>query len=162
KLYGVWSPTIFHGSQSWMEKIAGGWTLSGILNAHTGFPWTPVFNNNDVTNGFDPVFNFGKFAGGSSADAGSGSILPAAYFGGFTPNFRSNAAVTGGGSAFFKPPVVPPSALFPCLFPNPPASTCPTGQVSFGGLPSVPGIPRNSFTGPGYFGVDATLSKSFG
>ena len=163
KLYGVWSPTIFRGSRSWIEKIAGGWTLSGILNAHTGFPWTPLYSNQEITNGFDPVFNFGNCNCVSSGDAGSGSILPAAYLGGFTPNFRSNAAVTGGaGKAFFTPPNVPPGTLFTCLFPNPPASTCPTGQVSFGGLPSVPGIARNSFTGPGYFGVDATLSKSFG
>ena len=37
-----------------------------------------------------------------------------------------------------------------------------TGQVGFGPLPSLPGIARNSFVGPGYFNVDATLSKSFG
>jgi hypothetical protein len=162
KVYGVWSPTIFRGSRSWMEKIAGGWSLSGILNAHTGFPWTPLYNNGEITNGFDPVFSFGKFSGGSSSDAGSGNLLPAAYLGGFTPNFRSNVSTASGGKAFFTPPNVPPGTLFTCLFPNPPAAACPNGQVGFAGLPSVPGIARNSFTGPGYFNVDATLSKSFG
>ncbi len=37
KLYGLWQPVLFHGSYGWMEKVAGGWSLSGILNLHTGF-----------------------------------------------------------------------------------------------------------------------------
>jgi Carboxypeptidase regulatory-like domain len=162
KVYGVWSPTLFHGSQSWMEKIAGGWSVSGILNAHTGFPWTPVYNNNEITNGFDPVFSFGQFAGGSSNDAGSGNLLPAAYLGGFQPNYRGSTSNANGGRALFTPPAAPPGTLFTCLFPNPPVAQCPTGQVGFGPLPTFPGIARNTFTGPGYFDVDANLSKSFG
>jgi hypothetical protein len=145
-----------------MEKVAGGWSVSGILNAHSGFPWTPVYNNNEITNGFDPVFNFGKFAGGSSGDAGSGNLLPAAYLGGFQPNYRSNASNPNGGQQFFTPPTAPPGTLFACLFPNPPAAQCPAGQQGFGPLPTAPGFHRNIFTGPGYFDVDATLSKSFG
>src|SRR5207247_9031350 len=42
KLYGMWQPVIFHGSNSWMEKIVGGWSLSGIFTLHSGFPWSPV------------------------------------------------------------------------------------------------------------------------
>jgi hypothetical protein len=172
KVFGVWSPTIFHGSHSWMEKIAGGWSLSGILNAHTGFPWTPQYNfqgqsdSNVLGNcvgtvcGFDPVFSFGPNAGGSSSDSGSGTYLPVAYNGGFKPNYRSNASVTASG--LFTPPTVPPGTLFTCLFPNPDPTACPSGQQGLGALPSRPGIARNSFRGPGYFGFDATLSKSFG
>jgi hypothetical protein len=52
--------------------------------------------------------------------------------------------------------------LFDCLFPNPPVAKCPSGQQGFGPLPTAPGISRNFFTGPAYFDVDATLSKSFG
>ena len=159
KLYGVWSPTIFKG-HDWREKVAGGWSLSGILNAHSGFPWTPVYNNGEITNGYDPVFSFGQFAGGSSGDAGSGNLLPAAYNGGFSPNFRSNATVNG--AQYFAAPIAPAGTLFTCLFPNPPVAQCPKGQQGFGPLPTMPGISRNSFTGPGYFDIDATLSKSFG
>ncbi len=43
KLWGVWTPRLFDG-QSWKEKVAGGWTFSGILSAHSGFPWTPFYN----------------------------------------------------------------------------------------------------------------------
>lgn len=162
KVYGIYSPTIFKGGNAWLERVAGGWTISGILNAHTGFPWTPLYGNSEITTGFDPVFNFGKNAGGSSGDAGSGNLFPAKYLGGFNANYRSNAPVTGGGSAFFTPPTASGSTLFPCLFPNPPAAQCPAGQQPFGPLPTFPGVARNSFTGPGYFDVDATLSKAFG
>lgn len=33
KLFGMWQPTFFHGANNMMEKIAGGWSLSGIWNA---------------------------------------------------------------------------------------------------------------------------------
>ena len=41
KLFGVWQPVLFHGDRGWVEKIAGGWSLSGIFNIHSGFPWSP-------------------------------------------------------------------------------------------------------------------------
>jgi len=161
KLYGVWAPRFFRGN-NWQEKVLGGWSISGILNAHSGFPWTPQYANNEITGGFDPVFNFGQFAGGSSNDAGPGNLLPAAYLGGFIPNYRSSVANPNGGQAFFTPPTVAQGTLFTCLFPNPDPVACPSGQQGFAPLPTVPGISRNFFTGPGYFDVDATLSKSFG
>jgi len=162
KVFGIWSPTIFHGSRSWAEKVVGGWTVSGILNAHTGFPWTPVYSNGDITLGADPVFHFNNCNCGSSTDAGSGNLLPAAYVGGFHPNYGSNVSNPNGGQAFFTPPNAVPGVLFDCLFPNPDPTLCPTGQVAPGPIPSSPGVRRNIFYGPGYLGLDATLSKSFG
>ena len=44
KVFGVWSPTLFRGDHSWLEKVVGGWSLSGILNAHSGFPYNPIYN----------------------------------------------------------------------------------------------------------------------
>ena len=162
KLYGVYAPRLFHGDRSWMEKVAGGWSLSGILNAHSGFPWTPIYGLSDYANNksVDPFFSLGPGAGGSSSNDGLGFVLPGAYLGGFQPNYRNNATGTQG-SAFFSQPNVVPGPLFACLFPNPPAATCPTGQVSTGPIPPA-GISRNLFRGPGYFDVDATLSKAFG
>ena len=48
KLFGLWEPTFFHGSHSWVEKVVGGWTLSGIWNLHSGFPWNPYYNTNTL------------------------------------------------------------------------------------------------------------------
>jgi Carboxypeptidase regulatory-like domain/TonB dependent receptor len=160
KLYGIWTPTLFRGNHNWAEKIVGGWTISGILNMHSGFPWTPQYSLNDISGGFDPVFYFSQFGGGSSSDSGSGTILPAAYLGGFSPNYRSSATVDA--TSLFAPPDVSGSVRFDCLFANPDPVLCPSGQQSLGPIPTAPGIKRNSFTGPGYFDVDATLSKAFG
>jgi carboxypeptidase family protein len=173
KVFGVWSPKIFTGTRSWMEKILGGWSLSGILNAHSGFPWTPVYGLGEVlpqctvagVNGglpgpCEPVFNYGPSAGGGSADAGSNNLQPAAYAGGFKANYRSAANVDA--TSMFTPPTVVAGTYFACLFPNPDPTACPSGQQGYGSLPTAPGMKRNAFTGPGYFGVDATLSKAFG
>jgi hypothetical protein len=172
KVYGVWSPRIFHGSNAWLEKVAGGWSLSGILNAHTGFPWAPQYGLGEllpscsVTVGTatasgtcEPVFSFGPFQGGGSADAGSSALLPAAYAGGYKANYRSNATVDA--TTLFTPPTVVAGTFFECLFANPDPGICPNGQQGFGPLPTA-GIKRNIFTGPGYFDIDATISKSFG
>src|SRR5258708_6172666 len=45
KAWGIWTPSLFHGKQRWLQKAAGRWTLSAILNTHSGFPWTPVYSH---------------------------------------------------------------------------------------------------------------------
>src|SRR5712692_2200433 len=137
KLFGMWQPVFFHGSNSWMEKIAGGWSLSGILNLHSGFPWTPVLGVN----------------GGSlyCGTCGYSQVLPAAYLGGAGTSTSNDQFKTGsnfpkGSLAYFAAPTY--TAY---------------GGSSFGSaLPQSPGLRRNSFTGPGYRDVDVTLAKAFG
>lgn len=147
KLWGIWAPTIFHGSQSWIEKVAGGWSLSGILNAHTGFPFTP-----SVFTGCDALYQ------GSAGGGGTCALRPTKYLGGFVQKFRDNAANPYGGTggqSLFSVPTVTAGPSFSCVVQ--PVNPCPLGPI-----PAAPGIGRNSFRGPGYFDVDATLSKSFG
>src|SRR5713226_3770951 len=136
KLYGLWQPVFFHGSNSWMEKIAGGWSLSGIFNLHSGFPWTPVLGVN----------------GGSlyCGTCGYSQLLPAAYLGGAGTSTSNDQFKTGsnypkGGAAYFSTPTFTPYS----------------GTNSGTALPQT-GIRRNSLTGPGYKDVDMTLAKAFG
>ena len=95
KLYGVWQPVFFHGN-GWVEKVAGGWSLSGILNIHSGFPWTPELN---TPNG----------ASLYCANCGYTSVLPI-YLGGAGTSTSNDAFKTGSnfgsgnGSAFFTAP----------------------------------------------------------
>jgi len=135
KLFGVWQPVFFHGSSGWMEKIAGGWSLSGIFNIHSGFPWTPMVNVN----------------GGNTycAQCGYGSLFPTAYLGGAGTSTSNTAFETAansnfpkGGAAYFSP----------------------TTYAAFTGtsLPPAPGVHRNSLNLPGYKAVDLTLAKAFG
>ncbi|MFZ0661162.1 MAG: TonB-dependent receptor [Acidobacteriaceae bacterium] len=145
KLYGMWQPVFFHGGNAWREKILGGWTVSGILNLHTGFPWTPVYSN---------------IQGGNLYYSGSGygSLRPAAYLGG-AGHDTSNSVLEqtsvpapsknypGGALNFFTiPSYTPATAPFPATFPP----------------PQMPGLARNSMNGPNYRDVDATLTKAFG
>jgi len=136
KLYGVWQPVFFHGSNSWMEKIAGGWSLSGIFNVHSGFPWTPMVSVN----------------GGNTycAQCGYGSLFPAAYLGGAGTSTSNDAFKTVANSNF---PNGGPTYFSPS-----------TGYSAFFGttLPPSPGVHRNSLNLPGYKDVDLTLAKAFG
>jgi len=148
KLYGMWQPVFFHGSNSWMEKVVGGWSISGILNWHSGFPWSPVTN----------VVNGNLYCG----YCGYNTVYPVAYLGG-AGNSTSNKAFKtvansnfpNGGLAYFTPPV-------PCDPATDPTCYVYTGTNSGTNLPPFPGIGRNSLNGPGYRGVDMTLAKAFG
>jgi Carboxypeptidase regulatory-like domain/TonB dependent receptor len=160
KVWGIWSPRLFHGN-GLLEKVAGGWSLSGILNWHSGFPFNPTFNEP-----FGPVF------AQSPANGGSGSLRPSAYLGGagtdsgngtFMRNCGNFPDPSGNcGASFFTAPTVVAGPSLECLTTTVVTPDCPTGRVAFGPLPTAPGIGRNHFRGPNYFDVDATLSKSFG
>jgi len=137
KLFGLWQPVFFHGNKGWLEKIVGGWSLSGIWNWHGGFPWTPVVNVN----------------GGSlyCGTCGYTQLLPAAYLGGAgtdTSNdqFKTGSNYPNGGEAYFSKP----------------AYTAFSGTDYGPALPQSPGVRRNSLTGPGYKDVDMSLAKAFG
>ena len=141
KIYGLWQPKFFHGN-ALLSKVADGWSLSGIFNLHTGFPFTPTYN----------------VPGGNLYYAASGynTLRPASYNGG-AKHGSSNDAFENGK----------PNLNFPAAGPNQPYFTAPVaptaGSSGFAsGLPQLPGIARNSFNGPGYKDVDATLTKSFG
>lgn len=132
KIYGLYQPVFFRGTHGWLEKVAGGWSVSGISNLHTGFPWTP------------------SSAGPSAyyANSGYGTFRPTSYNGTAGHNFSNNAFkpgadgnssnFQGGGLAYFGKPVYA-TTDFP-----------------------VPGIARNSFNGPGYKDLDGTVTKAFG
>jgi hypothetical protein len=137
KLFGMYQPVFFHSSRSWMEKIVGGWSLSGILNLHSGFPWTPVVS----------------VVGGSlyCGTCGYGTLFPAAYLGGAGTSTSNDAFKTGsnfpkGGAAYFSKPTY----------------TAYTGSNFGNANPQSPGVHRNSFNGPGYRDLDLTLAKAFG
>ncbi|MGA8937812.1 MAG: TonB-dependent receptor [Acidobacteriaceae bacterium] len=174
KVFGVWEPVIFHGNSKWLEKILGEWTLSGIFNAHTGFPYSP---------------NFGIGQSLYCQNCGYYNLRPT-YLGGAGKSHSNKAFETGSdfagltSSQVVTTALVNPSAI--CRPPNVPTPGCFTttqysnkyfstpnfeSAMTFQGtgfpspnqaLPPLPGADRNSFDGPNYRDLDASLTKGFG
>lgn len=146
RLYGLWQPNYFSNEHGLLAKTVGGWTISGILNLDSGFPWTPTYNG---------VQNGNLYYTGSGYGSGSILLRPGAYLGGAGHDMSNQALEAGrpnvnfprGGTAYFTvPSYTPVTAPFPAQFP----------------APAAPGVARNSFTGPNYRDLDASISKDFG
>jgi hypothetical protein len=131
KMFGTWDLPIFRDRTDAIGKLAGGWQISGILTANSGFPWTPIVG--------------GGLCQAVVAGGGVCPLRPVAYSGGASDDtsndvFRQQyGQFPGGPLQYFTPP--------------------PAGSFD---RPPPPGVGRNSFRGPGYFAVDATLTKRFG
>jgi hypothetical protein len=87
---GVWELPFLRKQKTAAAAILGGWMVSGILTAHTGFPWTPVTGNCPSSN--RPIVCPAR---------------PVSYFGGAGTDSSNDAFITGsnfpsGGRAFFS------------------------------------------------------------
>ena len=138
KLFGLWQPVFFHGQHSWAEKVAGGWSFSGILNIDGGFPWNPVYSTQGIYFGGSGYSNI-RPSGVLQGAGVSTSNKTFEGLGGVNPNYNGN------GTKYFSPTTYTKGPAFPSVAPGPP-----------------PGIQRNSLNGPGYNDFDASLAKAFG
>lgn len=144
KVFGVYQPKLYYGHNDFARVILNGFSFSGIYNLHTGFPWTPTVNYSQSA--------FYK-------QAGAATLRPTAYNGAAGHNYANSAFITsgapsanftGGGTNYFNQYSNAQIVASSVSFPTP---------INF--YP-VPGIARNSFTGPHYEDLDATVTKSFG
>jgi hypothetical protein len=137
KLYGTFQPSWWKG-HGMLGRLLGGWELSGILNWHTGFPWTPEYNdipggNLVYENSYYGLLRPGNVIAPYGTDYSNSTFMGHGNF----PN---------GGTAYFTPPAFPvPTQPFPASV----------------GIPPAPSVGRNILRGPNYFDVDATIQKSF-
>jgi hypothetical protein len=152
KVFGTWQPVIFHGSNNWIEKAVGGWSLSGIATFHSGFGWTPYYQAPHQF--YCNTCNYGYLQ------------LRPHYLGG-GGNSTSNTAFKTGSN--FTAPGTINTGTNNNLFTNnyfsipnfSAAITDNAGQSTNNYIPA-PGIDRNVFPGPGYRDVDLNLAKAFG
>ncbi len=104
KLYGVWTPRLSKGN-GWVDKILGGWQLSGILNWHTGYPWTPIYSNT----GCNVVYpNSGycnlrpdNYLGGAGNDSSNSTFM------------KPNGNFPNGALTYFTVPAFPATGIPP-------------------------------------------------
>lgn len=149
KMFGAWTPRFFHGN-GLTSKLLDGWTISGIFTYHGGFPWTPVLGAQD-NGGFNYTVGGNScsmlYSGSGLCWAGLNSYLGKAGHDYGNKTFEQNygnfpllaGATSNGANAYFSLPT------FDAI-----------------GMPSLPGVSRNSFRGPRYRSFDLTLGKSFG
>ncbi|HXS12776.1 MAG TPA: carboxypeptidase regulatory-like domain-containing protein [Acidobacteriaceae bacterium] len=162
KAFGLWQPVIFHGGNQFLEKILGEWSLSGILQLHTGFPYSPTYgiplslyctncgysnirpyylgtgghdhSNNAFINGKNFANNVANAPVKQTVNGSSTTVQQSTtYF--TTPNFASAMQAVSGNGATLSPNV---------------------------SLPPLPGLLRNAFVGPNYRDFDASIAKGFG
>jgi Carboxypeptidase regulatory-like domain len=162
KLFGLWQPVFFHGDQSWIEKIVGGWSLSGIWNVHTGFPYSPTYGIGQSL--YCQICGYQnlrpQYMGGGGHDHSNGAFINATNFAGITSVENKPTKPINGSStiyAYSNKYFSVPDFTQSITWAN--ATGFPAANV---GLPSPPGLDRNAFTGPGYRDVDASLAKAFG
>jgi hypothetical protein len=152
KVFGVWEPVIFRGSHAWAEKVAGGWSLSGIMTLHSGFGWTPVYTAphqiycNSCNYGYQSLRP--QYLGGAYRSTSNNAFKTGSNF----PN--PGTANTGTNNDQFSNNYFSVANYADAITDNP-------GQSTTNFIPP-PGIGRNSFPGPGYRDVDLTIGKAFG
>jgi Carboxypeptidase regulatory-like domain/TonB dependent receptor-like, beta-barrel len=145
KAYGVFQAPWFQGQHNWEGQILGGWILSGILNWHSGFPWTPVYSPGSIiySGSPDSTLRPGNQIAGFNVNTSNSSFMSGPSNG---PNpSTSNSNFPNGGLAYYTAPPLPVPP-FPGI----------------GVVPPISPVIRNTLPGPHYFDVDATLSKVFG
>jgi carboxypeptidase family protein/TonB-dependent receptor-like protein len=137
-LTGLWDLPILRGRRDLLGTLLGGWQINGVLSAHTGFPWTPttcVIQSVPITD--------------------AANICPT----------RPTALLQPPGRDTSNGAFLTPDANFPGIVHS---GNCNAANGAIGGLPyfdichpGTPGIGRNSFRGPNYFGLDFSVMKQF-
>jgi hypothetical protein len=93
---GLWELPFLRNRKDAAGALLGGWQLSGILTAHTGFPWTPVIGQCVSTRGpsICPARPNAYF-GGAGTDSSNDAFINGTNFPGGGSHFFSTSAPTG-------------------------------------------------------------------
>ena len=162
KLFGLWQPVIFHGDKQWLDKIVGGWSISGIMDFHTGFPYSPTYGISQSLYcqgcGYQNLRPFYTTKGGNNLT--NSAFINGTNFAGITSvqnksskTINNSNTVYAYSNKYFTVPDFTNAITWSS------ATGFPAANVA---LPAAPGLGRNAFVGPHYRDVDASISKGFG
>jgi hypothetical protein len=153
--WALYDLPLFRDRSTWTGKILGGWQVNGLMTWHTGFPWTPVtgqINSVPITNAatINPTRPTALLKTPGSDTSNDAFITPNANFpglvhqGDLVPDPANPGTTISAQCSNADPTTRPGFPYFAICTPGP------------------PGIGRNSFRGPGYFGIDMSIVKRFG
>ena len=132
-LDALWEIPGFRGRHGFLGTALGGWTVSGIMSKHTGFPFSALIGSCNT--------NADRNGDGYCPD------MPFSYNGGFTTGASKQDWTNG---------------VFPNCHSNSSGQVTSASCPSFDVTTLGPGCRcRNIFTGPGYTSVDMTFGKDF-
>lgn len=142
KAFGVWEVPIFRGRKDWMGRLAGGWELSWILTASSGFPWTPVVGGSAcgvvvAGGGVCPLRPIAQIRAPATGNTSNDIFLGAGQF-------------QGGGLLYFTPPPAGSFAAPPRpgigrnIFRGPGYFSVDMTAVKRFGLPTIPFLGENA------------------
>ena len=163
KLFGVWQPVIFHGSNEWMEKAAGGWSLSGIMTLHSGFGWTPIYKRHTSSTAIPATTDTRTCVRTILAEPATAPatmpLRPEATSPITRDQIRPHLPAQAQAERQFV--LQQPTSVFRTSAHAITDDWRLLGQSTTNYMPP-PGIGRNTFPGPGYRDVDLTFGKAFG
>jgi hypothetical protein len=153
--YALYDLPFFRNRSSWTGKLLGGWQLNGLLTWHTGFPWTPVTGQIASV----PITNAGNISPTRPTQLTKQPVGDTSNSSFITPNANFPGLIHQGD--LVGDPANPGSTISAQC-----SNTDPTTRPGYPFFaictPGAPGVGRNSFRGPGYFGVDMSVVKRLG
>src|ERR1700682_71862 len=153
--YTLYDLPFFRDKSRLTGKVLGGWQINGLLTWHTGFPWTPVTGQI----GSVPITNAANISPTRPTAVLKQSNFDTSNSSFITPNANFPGLIHQGDQV---PDPANPGKTIAAQCGNSDPTTRP-GYPYFGiCTPGPPGVGRNSFRGPGYFGVDMSVVKRFG
>ena len=162
KAFGLWQPVIFHGEHGWLEKVAGGWSLSGIYTIHSGYGWSPNYGTpQSLYCSNCGYYNLRpSYLGGGGKSTSNHAFETQSNFSDYAAAITAQNETTATINGSANTVVAYSNKYF--NVPNYGAAMTGTFPGVNAALPPPPGAGRNSFQGPGYEDVDASVTKAFG
>jgi hypothetical protein len=146
----IYAEPFYKNSHDWRGEVLGGWQISGIFQAHTGAPFS-FFDSTSNYSGY----NVPRYTPAGTLTQHTFKSIPSGVSGGSANSF--NLGTLPAANSWGNPNLQVPDSSNPQ---NPDLTDYPNGISDWGPWPSTM-TGRNSFRGPGIWGLDVAMSKTF-